>query len=381
MKLIVLKNKLYKGCLLASKIISSKTNLPILSHLSFTASEETGLLIESSNLELSIRLSIPAKVEIAGQITVPARKFTEYLGSLTDEKVTLEVSHKQITVTSSQTEARFVTMPSEDFPMIPKINTASGQMIILATQLHQLVKQVVFAATTSDIHPILSGVLFDTQNENTTIVATDSFRLSISDIAMGVDSSFIIPASALTEVDRLINDSFWEESDEKVREVVIKLSRDDNQVFFNIGNVELISRLLEVEYPDYQKVIPVTHTTKIVTNLAELIQTIRRTAIFASRDGQAIKISFKPSDKSIVLTAQSVEVGSQTSSIEASIEGDELTLGFNHRYLLEGLESFATPEITILGNGKDAPVVFIGNEKEAYRHIVMPMSLSDEEVL
>ncbi len=381
MKLTVLKNKLYKGCLLASKIISSKTNLPILSHLSFTASEETGLLIESSNLELSIRLSIPAKVEIPGQITVPARKFTEYLGSLTDEKVTLEVNHKQITVTSSQTEARFVTMPSEDFPMIPKINTTSGQMIIPAIQLHQLVKQVVFAATTSDIHPILSGVLFDTQNDTTTVVATDSFRLSISKIAMGVENSFIIPASALTEVDRLINDSFGEDSDEKVREVVIRLSRDDNQVFFNIGSVELISRLLEVEYPDYQKVIPANHTTKITTNLAEFVQTIRRTAIFASREGQAIKISFKPTDGSIVMTAQSVEVGSQTSSLVATIEGDELTLGFNHRYLLEGLESFTTPEITILGNGKDAPVVFIGNEKEDYRHIVMPMSLSDEEVV
>ena len=382
MKLGVLRDRLYRGCLLTSKIVTSKSNLPILSNIIFTATEDNALRITASNLDISIRLTIPAKVTEPGETSVPAKKFTEYLASLQAERIDLSDDRRHIVVADGKTEARFVTMPAEDFPMLPEIPAETKKIILHKDGLHQMIRQVVFASATGEMHPVLSGVLFEIANsDELTVVATDSFRLSKTIVKLTSPAeigSFILPASVLSEVDHIAQDSFVNTGESKVEQIVLSLSPNENQVFFNIGAVAVIARLLEAEFPDYKKVIPTESTTTVVVDREGLSQAIRRSAVFTARDVQAIRYSVSVKDQNTKLQAQSAEVGSVVDTIPVQVSGNDLELGFNYRYLADGLDAFSSQTVTLSLNQADTPVLMTSTEIQGFQHVIMPMSLNND---
>ncbi len=380
MQVDVLREKLYRACLLAGKVITTKSNLPILSNIAFITNENGELLIIASDLEVSVRLSLKAKIIKQGKVTVPARKFIEYLASLNSEKVSLEVSQKQIEVISGDTKARFVTMPMDEFPVLPESISLEKKIIIPRDLFRESVRQVVFAAARNDAHPVLSGVLFEFEGSNRMkLVSTDSFRLSYRQMQVetNVKDSVIIPARALTEIDQFISEAS-NFTDDVPNEVLLSLSEGDNQLFFKYANIEVITRLLEAEFPNYKRVIPEEFNTQVSVNRVEFIQAIKRTSIFAAREGQAIKLEFSPSKGNIISSAQSVEVGSHSSVIHADVSGENMILGFNSKFILEGLESFKDEIIHLEIKDNTAPVRLTSSESPDYIHIVMPMSLTSE---
>lgn len=382
MKLGILRDRLYRGCLLASKIVTTKSNLPILSNVIFNATADNSLQISASNLDISIRLTIPAKVIEPGQTSVPAKKFTEYLASIQAEKIDLTDDRRHITISDGKTEARFVTMPADDFPMLPDVPSDTKKVILHKDGLRQMIRHAIFASATGEMHPVLSGILFEIRNSSDlTVVATDSFRLSKTTINLPSPAdvgSFILPANVLSEVDHIAQDSFTNTGDNKVEQIVISLSTSENQVFFNIGVVEVIARLLEAEFPDYQKVIPAENTTTVVVDRESLVQAIRRSAIFTARDVHAIRFSLSVKEQNVRIQAQSAEVGSVIDTIPAQVSGNDLELGFNYRYLAEGLDAFSGQTVTLGLNQPDSPVLMSSSEVFDFVHVIMPMSLHND---
>lgn len=361
---------------MASKVVTTKTNLPILSNLLLKA-DSNNVTIEATNIDLSVRLVIPAKVEESGSVTVPARKFTEYLGTLQGEHCDVSIDKMQVVVSGDKDHARFVTMPTEDFPQLPDEESVKSRIVVGTSELTPVLKQVVFAAAQSEMNPVLSGVLFEpTESGQLTVVATDTFRLSVRTLGVGspVEGSFIVPAAALVELSHYLGDSYFTESAQG-EGVEVALSAQENQVFFRYGDVLIMARLLEADFPPYKKALLDDYSTVVSVSSADLLRAIKRTAIFASREAQAMRLNVNAQEGVLELSAQSMEVGSHVGRVEASIEGQSVELGFNSRYLAEGIESFAAQEIKIYIKGETSAVMFTSAQDQNYRHVIMPMVL------
>lgn len=375
----VIRDKLLSGSSMASKIVGSRTNLPVLNNLLLTASDQNYLQIESSNLEISIRLRIPAKVEQPGQTTVPARKFAEYIASLKEEKLSLRLDKNQLHVEGENNKTSFVTTPANEYPELPARTNNSKYMEIKSVDFHRLVKKTVFATAMRSDQIVLTGVLFDfTNNGSLTAVASDSFRLSLFESPLNQDlgKTVIIPAQTLNEVDRLISEEANLDPDSS-GQVQVYFSDQDNQVFFQVGQTEIISRLLDANFPDYRRLIPPSFSLTASFDRLSFIDAVRTSSIFASREGQLIRLGFEPESGRLQLTAQSSEVGSHSGQLNAEIKGQPIELGFNSKYLLEAVGSFDSEKVKVSSVDPRSAVLFESiDTKESYRHIVMPMDIN-----
>lgn len=372
----ILRENLVNAVTTASRVIESKPNLPVLSNLLLTASENQ-LTIESSNLETSMRLWVRAKVEKNGQTTLPARKLSDYLSTLTESKLTLSERNSKMVVKSENSAAEFVTLPPDDFPSLP----AAGEkkLIFPAEKIARLINKTTFAASKDEVRPVLTGVLLKMANKQITAVATDGFRLSEAKISWEgrVDDktpAMIVSAKALQEVERVLVGE----------EIRLSPSKDGNQLVFSINGTEVITRLLEAEYPDYEQIIPSDFTTQAVFATEELINKVKLAAIFARREGQTIRLFFDSEANRVKLRSQSSEVGEHEGELSVEVQGTPMQVGFNAAYLLEGLNSIGSKKVRLKlkegGEGRVAPVVFIPEEKLddlEYLHIIMPVRLEE----
>lgn len=364
---------------LASRAISTKTNVPVLTNMLLTATEDNMLRVESSDLEISIKVAIQVKVDEPGQITVPAKTFTEYIGSIAHDTVVISSDGNQLMVSDGVNDASFVTMPAQDFPELPLYEEQSSQAMIYPSVFRTLVKQTVFAAASGDIHPVLTGVLFVFKNDKTLdVVSTDSYRLSVVTVPFEgtFEGSFIIPASSLRDIDALLADANAIDAFESP--ITIMVSTTQNQVFVKIGIVEVISRLLDADYPDYQRIFPDEFVARVVVNTASFLEAVKTTSIFAEREGQAVKLTTNPSAQSLDLTAHSSSVGQYKGVAKATITGESFSFGFNARYLLDAIQSFPHEDVCIEIASATKPIVFTSEEDQSYRHVVMPMTIPDE---
>lgn len=374
----VLRENLVSAVSTASRVIESKPNLPVLSNLLLTAGADQ-LVIESSNLETSMRINVRAKIESEGQTTLPARKLTDYLNTLTESKLTLLEDNSKFVVKAESSAAEFVTLPADDFPSLP---SAGDQKLRLpAEKIARLTTQTTFAASKDEVRPVLTGVLFKLEADRITAVATDGFRLSEAQVVWGGQtvngdgvSEMIVPAKALQEVKRVLAGE----------EVQLALSEDQNQLIFTVGGVEIITRLLEAEYPDYQQIIPIDFTTQAVFATEELINKVKLAAIFARQEGQTIRLFFDAESGQVKLRSQSSEVGEHEGELSGEVQGTPMQVGFNAGYLLEGLNSMRSERVRLKlkegGEGRVAPVLFVpeGESDELdYRHIIMPVRLEE----
>lgn len=377
MRIQVLRENLVEAVAGASRVISNKPNLPVLSNLLLTAAEDH-LIIEASNLETSMRVQVRAKIEEPGKITLPARKLSDYLNTLTESKLTLEKSETKLVISSQNSQAEFVTLPPDDFPKLPQMDEQSFE--IKADKLAELIEKTTFAASGDEVRPVLTGVFIKFDDDELTAVATDGFRLSEFRTGWKAGPTelepMIVPAKALQEVARVL----------KGGEVRISLSPDGNQIIFESDGTEVISRLLEAEYPNYKQIIPESFTTQAVFEREELVNKARLAAIFARREGQTIRLVFDSERGQVILRSQSSEVGEQEGQLAGEIQGTPMEVGFNAGYLLDGLNSLESDTVRLklkeVGEGQVAPVVFLpegdeGNAESFYLHIVMPVRLEN----
>ena len=375
MKVSVLQENLAQGLGTVSRAVSPRSTLPVLANV-LVATDEGRLRLSATNLELGITCWIGAKIEEDGSTTVPARTFSDLVNTLPDGHVEMDLAVRTQTlhVRSGASNTDIKCIDSQEFPPMP-VPDLDGGVIFNVSDLREMIHQVVFAASTDEARPVLTGVLVTVEGNVVTMAAADGFRLSVRKAKLsneiGQDIQAIIPARALNELARIIGDG--EET------VTMVLPPGRGQVIFRTQTVELTSQLIEGNFPDFQQIIPTGHNTRTVVSANQFLKACKQAEIFA-RDGSHIaRLNITPGDEmqpgAMEISAQSEETGSSEAIIDATIDGQPVIIAFNVRYLREVLDVMGTPNVALETTAPAAPGLLRPMGDDEFLHVIMPMHL------
>lgn len=362
MKISILQDSLASGINLVSKYTSNKGQLPILANILITA-VKTGVTLTATNLDTGIRVSIGGKVEKEGSLTVPAKNFSEFVSSLPLQTVELTEDREKLKIKCGSSQATLSTISATEFPIVP---TVSGEPISIDSQLiKQIASDVAFAAASDESRPVLTGVRFSKVDKKLMIVATDGFRLSRKEILstenLTLATVLIIPAHTILDLARVVEDGG----------VSVYLMGQNNQVIFDTGKTQIISRILEGNFPDVDKIIPKEFKTQLIVDRSELLRAVRSAAIFARESNNIVKLEIR--NEKLEIKAMGGQTGESESTIEAEVDGDELQISFNYKYVIDFLNSQSGERIVMKLNEATTPAVFVPEKDESLIHLIMPV--------
>jgi DNA polymerase-3 subunit beta len=325
---------------------------------------------------MAISCWIGAKVEDEGSITVPARLLTEFVSSLPNDTISMNLSPqtKTLGLKCARFEARISGVDAKDFPPIPSIGDGIATKIEVDA-LRQGINQVVFAAATEESRPVLTGVDAQFEGDKLILAAADGFRLAVLKLPIkskvASKTEIIIPARTMAELNRLIGD--------QEEPVDITLNPNKSQVLFRLKSVELVSQLVPGTFPNYSQLIPKSYNTRVIVNKDEFLRATKTASIFA-RDGSGIvRLVVTPGSESgpgkIAVSARSEEIGDDVGEIDATVEGDESKIAFNGRYLTDVLSVLKESQVALETTSPSSPGLIrpVGKDKDNYTHVVMPM--------
>lgn len=368
MKLTLAKDSLTHSLNLVSRAVGVKPSLPVLNNILLQV-ENGQLQLAATNLETSITTALPVKAETDGAITVPARLLGEFVASLPNDKVTLEVKEENLVVTSGQFEATFAGINSSEFPKIPTpLNT---QPIFLDKSFAKALTQTSFAASTDVGRLVLTGLLLEFSKKSLSLVATDGYRLAKKTLKIDSDleTTYLIPARALNEVARLLSET------EEGEEISLQPLPETNQVNFTLGQTQITTRLLDGSFPPYQAIIPPSFLTRALLQTEELAQAVRSTALFARDLGNVVHLTLDPEKKEVALQANTAQVGTGKTKISGSLEGKMTTLALNSHYLAAGLGVLGTTQVSLEVLDSNKPVLLRSIGDASFFYIIMPVRL------
>jgi DNA polymerase-3 subunit beta len=370
MKVTCTAGNLSQGLHVVSRAVSSRTTLPILNNVLVQTSEK-GLQLTATNLEIGIRQAIPAEIQEEGGITVPARLLTDFVSSHPDEplSMTLDKKTQSLNLKSSRFDASIRGIDPADFPPVP--SGVDGRKVkVDQGVLREAIEQTVIAASTDEGRPVLTGVYMQVNGGKATLAATDGHRLAVKTLSIqaeaGDSDTMVVPARALTELGRILKAGN--------EPIDFTVGAQKNQVFFKTGEVELMSRLIEGTYPNYQQVIPSQSATTITAKTQDLLFTTRVVSLFSKDAANVIK--FKTEGGKLTLTANTSEVGQNVANVQATIEGEDLQVAFNSKYMLDVLSILGTDEVKLGFTGPLNPGVVRPVGKDDYLYIIMPVRVA-----
>lgn len=363
MTITVLQEHLIKALTRVGKTVSIKANLPVLQHIYMSASEGT-LTVATTNLETTTVYSFGGKVDKEGSICVPAKVIQELVATLPQGKVTLEEKEGQLFVTSAGTSASIPGMSGSEFPPLPE--KKSKKTIGFGKTILEAIPKVLFAAASDEGRPILTGVKFQPIEGGLLLAATDGYRLSVKRIEGDVEitSNMIVPARALMDVVHIVKE------DKTTTPVTLSLG-DDGQLGFSVGDTDIYTRLIEGEFPNFEKIIPKTATTTATIARESLLRAIKSAAIFARDNANIVKLHIAGS--TLTIAANTPQVGQNSVDVDISLSGGEADIAFNSRFLLDFFANFEEEQVVFEMTGTLNPGVFHPINDETYLHIIMPV--------
>ncbi len=357
--------ELSKGLTIVSRALSSRNQLPVLANVLIQTRKNT-VLLSATNLEVAIRTQVGGKVTTEGELTVPARSLTEFVSSISSSQVNLIGESGKLKITAAKFQASFAGIDAAEFPTLPQFTAAKSQSIP-ATTLGQIATQVAYAAAVDESRPVLTGVKFQVLEGKLVVVATDGFRLSrkiIANSPLGDLQSLILPAKTVQELARIAGE---EKSDVKM-----ELVEKNNQVIFNLGNTDLISRVLEGNYPDTEKIIPTDFPVEVLVDRQEFSQGLKAASIFAREDNNIVK--FKISTGKLKIVAAAASQGESEVEVEAENQG-EGEIAFNYKFVQEAVNSLAEERIKLQLKDHLSPGVFRLEKDSSLLALVMPVRI------
>ena len=373
MKVTCLQENLIRGLQIAGRGVSTRTTLPILSNV-LLRTESGRLRLTATNLEVGINCWVAAKVEDEGSITVPAKLFTDFVSSLPPGPIelSLNVRTKTVHIKSGPFEANLKGLDAEEYPLIPGIpekpTTRMAQSV-----LRRMVHEVAFVAATDDSRPVLTGVLTTFEGQEVVMAAADPYRLSVRRgpllAAVPERVEAIVPAKSLFEVERILEDT-----DDAVE---VYITPNKSQIIFHTEEVDLVSRIIEGQFPNYKQVIPSSSQTTVIVQRDELLKATRLASYFARDAANIVRFQIDPSGSApLVVSATAAEVGDNTGRIDATVQGQPTAIAFNSRFVQDALASLTAPEIKLELGGPLAPgVIKITEDEDTYLHVVMPLRI------
>lgn len=374
MKFIVLKNNLKEGLKSIERVGNNNLNLPILKNF-LIESHDNKIKLAATDLELAVTGFISGKIIEKGGLTIPFNIFNSIINNLQTERINIEAKNNKLSIKTDNYSAEIQGIKKEEFPIIPQIENKNFYLEISGSVLVGALASVVGCAASGG-RPELGGLLFDFQTTLLKLAATDGFRLSEKTIfntqfKSNLEKNFkiIIPAKTIQEVIRELQK---EESGENAKALIYF---DPNQVLFKINDTEIVSRLINGDFPDYQPIIPKTTEIELILNKEQLINSLKLAGVFADRLNE-IKIIIKENQKNIEVFSFNQNIGENNFLIPAKIKNRQslpLEIVFNWRFLLEGIKGLETEEVFLGINGSDKPVLVKPVEDASWFYILMPI--------
>lgn len=366
MHIEVLQTNLLSALKHCVRFLSSKPQLPILSCF-YIETTEKEIWIISTDLHTGIRQQVEGTIQEPGTCVVPAKVLMDLVSSLSG-KITLSLSGTALTVETANASSVINTLLSEDFPPFPQ---ADGNQITLPFDFFsKIVTYVSFAAGKDETRPILTSILFSL-SEKTLAVATDGYRLALYDAALSVSPAqhLLFPAKSIEEVTKIMQT-------ESVKEVPVTLSEGLKQAFFTLPHSQVVLRILEGDFPTYEKIVPQTFEYQIHVDAGELEQHIKSAMIFSSEGSQIVQLSFF--ENTIEVCAKSSVLGEYKSSLPARVSVEStLKIAFNGRFILDFLQKISGKECVIKCNDPLKPVAFFCTDVPGLTYIAMPFRLNE----
>ena len=342
--------------------VSSRPGIPALTGVLMQVEEEGTLVLTTTDLEVSARLSIEVQAQEEGVALVPARLLGDTVKSLSDAPVDFESDQSQARIRCAAYEGALRLLPAEDFP---SLQPPSGTRVVVdAPTFAEAVGQVVRAASRDEARPVLTGVLVEVSREGITLVSTDSYRLAVRELVAtsAGESKVIVPERAMSEAGR---------GAATIDKGQIELFLDESQVSFRIGGLTLTSRLIEGEFPNYRQLLPEAYDSRLTVSRQQLMDAVRRVGLLA-RDTSPVRLEFNA--LGVKLSSSSPDLGQAVEAVEARYEGQDITAAFNPGYLADGLAA-ATGETVRLEVRDGLKPGIVRGESDDFTYLVMPVRL------
>jgi DNA polymerase-3 subunit beta len=363
-----MQENLARGLSVVSRAVSTRSTLPVLANV-LLKTEDAGLKLTATNLEIGVTYWVPGKIDSDGAITVPAKLLTDYVNALQGgDRIDLELqAGDTLHLRAGRFESHLKGIDADEFPAI---QTAGERPTTRIAQnvLRQALEETAFAAASDEARPILTGVLARFEGDTVTLAAADNYRIAVKTIPVldaVPETSVVIPARALHELIRILADV-----DDPV-ELVLAQAR--NQILFHLEGVDLVSRLIDGQFPNYQQVLPQSHSTRAVLDREELLRAVRPAALIAHESANIVKLQISSNGEAGITVSANAEVGDHVGQVEAAVEGDGTTIAFNARYLADVLTNVEAEQFALELNGPLSPGVFKPVGDERYVHVVMPV--------
>jgi DNA polymerase-3 subunit beta len=371
-KVQVLQENLQKGLSIVGRAVATRSTLPITSNVKIETEGTGRLKLSATDMDIGISAWVGARVDDPGATTVPSRLISDYVSSLPQAPVHIEIPERGRQVHldcgspgMARNDSTINAMDAEDFPDIPKV--ADGVVVTLDPRsLKQAIDRVEFASASDETRPVLTGVHLKSNDNRLTLAAADGFRLAVSDIALEQAPSaaieVIVPARALRELGRLISDTN--------EPVEMRINGGRTHVLFAMRDIELVAGLIQGTFPNYSQLIPPEWNTRVTVKVDEFKREAKIASIFA-RDGSGI-IRLQMEGDALKVSAAADEVGNNEGVIEARVEGDGSKIAFNSRYLQDVLNAL-DGDVKLEMTSPSSQGVFRPVGDDAYVHVVMPM--------
>jgi len=352
----------------ASRAVSNRGGaLPVLTGMHLSADGDT-LTITGSDLDLTVRSTVTVAVDEPGVAVLPARLTVDIIRSLDGGAVEIEVAGDEAKISSGRSQFAVRTLPADDFPVLPE---PSGDEVSLgADALAGGLRQVVMAASSDDARPILTGVLLSSEEGGLRLVATDSYRLAVRDLphatVLSEGQKVLVPSRALGELVRALGDA---------EEVTVRLGERD--VTFDVpgsdGSVQVTTRLIEGEFPNYRQLIPSSYPNQLVVGREPLLEAVRRVKLMA-REAAPLRVTQRSTGLELMAVTQ--DVGQAHEEVDAKYDGEELTVAFNPDYLIDGVDAAPGDEVVLETVDALKPAVLRSTDGGDYLYLLMPVRVS-----
>ena len=366
MKLSSIRENIQQALNIVSKIVSAQTSLPVLNNV-LLKTENGRLKVAATNLEIGITTWVGAKIEQEGGLTVPARLITDSIQLFPNETVDFSTDNDTLFIKSKQHNATIKGISVEEFPLIPKIDS-KPVVSLPALDLSTLLSDVSFAAAYDETRPEIAGVNLMISTDSITCASTDSYRLAERTIKLKKNAtakkSVILPIKTVLEVSRILQYNL---------EATVSLSFSENQILFAIDDTEIVSRLVEGTFPEYQAIIPTKHETQAFINRDDFIKAVKLTSFFSKRGTFDVHLSFDQKKNALVVNSTVQQTGQSVSSVVANITGKDNEIVLNYRFLLDFLSNTAGKEIVFEMQSDSSPAVMRPVEEKGYVYVIMPI--------
>lgn len=365
MKLICTRENLRKGLSVVSRVVGVGNPLQVLNNI-LIKTDQGRIKLSSTNLEIGVNTWIGGKIEEEGALTVPAKLVNEYISNLPSEKVTLLSKDNTLNIESDNYNTNIKGLSADDFPLIPEVSEEAYAKID-NLELKDALAETVWAAANNETQPEISGINFVFEEDKVRIAATDRYRLAertalLKEPVKGT-KEVIIPSRTINELYKILS----------LGKGDVEIYFSESQVLFRFDETELISRLIDGQYPDYRQIIPKSFNSQALIDREELIHAIKATALFAP-DSNNIQLSIS-AEEGLTVSASSVSAGENTTKIKAQVTGPQNNAIFNYRYLLDCLNNLKEQKTNLKLISDASPAMIEPDTRNNYLYIVMPIKM------